>query len=1170
MPYEPLVVLHRLAPKDVSQLIQQNQPPSAVINPQRKNAHTFKKNEESNVQLSERDLDGNNSGSSLENQQESKLRVLKNNLNGIHHDDQHNDKQPHEILPKQQKLENRLKNYGGIKFTDSSNLEPNDLFNKELVVVIDNCFNEMMREIMVSTASHTKLRNNLTVASNSNSNSHTTNDSSGTSTRCPNDYKGNYVTDSVNINIVMTSKSSKSPPSTPVLEVIDKKNKEVSFNNQEHIITIEELDKQINFNKIQHDSSGLSLRTRTISSTSIPSALHQSTISTATSVQSVSSNSPIPGPRPRGRPPRQKILNHTANRKLLLQNTSKKVESLACNLELLQSQQIKLNQCNGIHDYNHDQENSDKNIDSKISESDKHSILIPDINKNEECAILDDACKKKCNARKRKQSNVTDVVCKKRLLVSNNHNDSLVTEGNSTEKSSLLTTSKDEVHYGFLASCNIGDRYQQFTDKRTPYSFFYGCTYWPTNWEYSAAALTGHVQKKASKDSLRKIRLLCSEGSTTKINSSLPPPLKSISSINKHQTSIVQRRGTASKCIQPSIEVSSGLKYPSTPPVIVKRPGRPPGKKNKLFQSVLKSNSPRKSPRQHASTLAAILSGKRISCNDKLIAQQTGQKIDLDIEESNKNSIDMDGPCILKMAVPKPEHKSGFRHYRRRQLDHQHDIIKRRRRRRRSITPPPPKLCAQQPVPQNNSINDSVVDQEMVKLRTKHVDVVRRRARDERLRAAFVCQQLHRVQEIAELNRRNLAEENLLLHNEIEHDFPILPLENNQDKIWSSIEVENDREPDNMCLQIMYEQTADKRFLRTNLTDETLQMYHQQRELALAERLTNNYYGDSVFSDFGTDMISATNKRKKKRPNMTGWPKEKRRKIIASASSISTTIDTLNVDSDVERNEEMLKRRRAAAARAQRLRRQRIKLEQLQLAAKEKVKDKVVLPKRRRGRRPGPLKKNKTTTYRRRKTSVSSNGTTASSNTSNTTTEIKEKKLTAKKQRRKRLLLENKTIAPVPESTVEPNTVVKRSCGRPRGSVGRRQRWKLQRHHQNQTSMSPEQQKENVLSQTSTESLSSSMTVVGKTTRTTVKRKRLQQQQQIAPTTVTWDVGRPKRYHSANNGRNAGGVVVEEDCCFVGSQPFEQHCPGVGGLNHNTVIENQQDQKENTVHLADL
>jgi hypothetical protein len=146
--------------------------------------------------------------------------VLKNNLNGIHHDDQHNDKQPHEILPKQQKLENRLKNYGGIKFTDSSNLEPNDLFNKELVVVIDNCFNEMMREIMVSTASHTKLRNNLTVASNSNSNSHTTNDSSGTSTRCPNDYKGNYVTDSVNINIVMTSKSSKSPPSTPVLEVI--------------------------------------------------------------------------------------------------------------------------------------------------------------------------------------------------------------------------------------------------------------------------------------------------------------------------------------------------------------------------------------------------------------------------------------------------------------------------------------------------------------------------------------------------------------------------------------------------------------------------------------------------------------------------------------------------------------------------------------------------------------------------------------------------------------------------------------------------------------------------------------------------------------------------------------------------------------------------------------
>lgn len=976
-------------------------------------------------------------------------------------------------------------------------------------------------------------------------------------------------------------------------------------------MTTEELDKQTNFDKIQNDSLGLSLRTRTISSTSIPTALHQSTISASTSVQSVSSNSTVPGPRPRGRPPRQKTLNHTANRKLLLQTTSKKVES--GNLELLQPQKIKINQCNGNHDYNHDQENNDKNIDSKSSESDKHSILLPDINKNEDCTILDDTCKNKCNARKRKQSNVTGVVCKKRLLVSNNHSDSLVIEDNSTRKSSLSTNSKVDIQYGFLAGCNNGERYQQFTDKRTSYSFFYGRTYWPTNWEYSAASLTGHVQKKASKDSLRKIRLLCSEGTTAKINNSLPPPLKSISSLNKHQISVVQKRGTTSKCIQPSIEVSSTLKYPSSPPVIVKRPGRPPGKKNKLLQSVLKSNSPRKSPRQHASTLAAILSGKRISSNDKLVAQQTGQSIDLDIE-SNKNSIDMDGPCILKMAIPKSEYKSGFRHYRhRRQLDHQHDIIKRRRRRRRSITPPPPKLCAQQPPPQNNPINDSVVDQETVKLRTKHVDVVRRRARDERLRAVFVCQQLHRVQDIAEQNRRNLVEENLLMHNEIEQDFPILPLERSQDEIWSSIGVENDREPDNMCLQIMYEQTTDKRFLCTNLTDETLQMYHQQRELALAERLTNNCYGDTVFSDFGTDVISVTNKRKKKRPNMTGWPKEKRRKVIAS-SSIATAIDTLNVDSDVERNEEMLKRRRAAAARAQRLRRQRIKLEQLQLAAKEKVKDITALPKRRRGRRPGPLKKNKTTTYRRRKTSVSSNGSTASSNTSNTSTELKEKKLTVKKQRRKRLLLENKTTAPVPESTVEPNTVVKRSCGRPRGSVGRRQRWKLQRHHQNQTSLSPEQQKENViLPQTSTgklkcvistrnnrmkllpsssnssttssrnktkkstvaynlssclESLPSSMTVVGKTTRTTAKRKRLQQQQQIAPTTVTWDVGRPKRYHSTNHGRN--GVGVEEDCCFVGSQPFEQHCPGVGGLNHNTVIENQQDQKENTVHMADL
>lgn len=994
--------------------------------------------------------------------------------------------------------------------------------------------------------------------------------------------------------------------------MIDKKSKDASSNNQVHLT--EEFDKP--------DSSGLSLRTRTISSstpTTLRFSMEQSNVTAPTSVQSTCSTTTTPGPRPRGRPPRKKKLNHLANKNVLLQTTSKQVESAACSLERLQQEQNKINKWNGNRDINHDQENSDKNIDTKSLESDKNLILEPDINKDEDCIIVDDTCKNKYNARKRKQSSVADVICKKRLLVSNNLRNSLVKESNSTENSSLPSKSNVGVQFSFLAGRNNRERDPQFTDKGSS-SFLYGQTYWSSNWEYSASALTGHVQKKASKDSLRKIRLLCSERTTTKISSTLPPPLKSISTLNKYQTSVVQRRGTASKYTQPPIEVSSSLKQnPSVPPVTARRPGRPPGRKNKVLQSVIKSNSPRKSPRQHASTLAAILSGKSIGGNDKLVAQQTGQLINIDVG-SNKNSPDMDGPCILTMAVPKHELKPGFRLKHRRQLDHQHDIIKRRRRRRlRSITPPPPKLCAQQPTPQHISVNDSVVDQETVKLRTKHVDVVRRRTRDERLRAAFVCQQLHRVQEIAEQNRRNLAEEDLLMHDVIEQDFPFIPLERNQNEIWSSLEVENDREPDNMCLQIMYEQTADKKFLCTNLTDETLQLFHQQRELALAERLTNNFYGDTVFSDLGTDMISAANKRKKKRPNMTGWPKEKRRKVIASASSM--VIDTLNGDSDVERNEIMLKRRRAAAAKQQKLRRQRIKLEQLQQAFKEKTKDTAVSPAlpKRRGRRPGPLKKNKTTRGRRRKTSISSNGTTVGSNTSNTTTEIKEKKFTVRKQRRKRLLSENKTTAPVPASTVEPNTVVKRSCGRPKGSVGRRQRWKLQRSHQNQTS--PDQQKENVvLPQTSSgklkcvistrnnrmkllpsssssctssslkkaisgnktkksavtynissclESLSSPMTVVGKITRTTAKKKRLQQQQQqqIASTTVTWDAGRPKRYHSANHGRNA---AVEEDCCFVGSQPFEQHCPGVGGLSQNTILENQQDQKENTVHVADL
>lgn len=1021
--------------------------------------------------------------------------------------------------------------------------------------------------------------------------------------------------------------------------MIDKKTKEFSLNGQH--ITADENNKHTKYDKVQYDSSGLSLRTRTISSTTVPTPLHHSTVSASNSVQSKCSSISVT-PRPRGRPPRRKNLNRIANRKALQQATSKlsekskvcnlttsitTVESAAVGLERLQQQQQQqqMNECNGIDNYDDDQENSEKN-GTYINTRKTHSVLYTEV--DEDCIIVDIACKKKSNNRKRKQSDIGESVAEKRLLKSNDSKDLLVKK-NVIQKSLLPEKSNSElVKYGFLAGSNIFEPYRKCSDFKSYSSDcpsnFYGRTYWPTNWEYSAASLTGHVQKKTSKEALRKIRLICGTGATSKTNgSTVSTSLKTNLTLKKYQTSVLQRRGSACKSTTVApVEVSGSLRHhPSTSTTIVKRQkGRPPGRKNKLLQAVLKSNSPRKSPRQHASTLAAIMSIKDEN-TDKVGNQQPDQ-LDADVE-SNRNSLDMDVPCLLNMAIPSYEHKSGFRHHRhRRQLENIH-IIKRRRRRRRSITPPPPKLCAQQPAPQRISIN-TAIDQERVKLRTKHVDVVRRRARDERLRAAFVCQQLHNIQEIAEQNRHDIDVEENEQNYQFSNNAIILPFESNQDQIWSQI-TDSNREPDNMCLQIMYEQTADKRFLCTNLTDATLQMYYQQRELALNERLTNNCYGETMSSDLGADMISASNKRKKKRPNMTGWPKEKRRKIIATTSSMNIAVEDFNGDSDAEKDD-IAKRRRAAAAEQQRLRRQRIKLEQQQLLkAKSKVKGRGASPKRR-GRRPGrprrhpgPIKKNKTTTHRRNN-SVSSNGTTASGNTSSATnTSVKEKKL--KKPRKQRTPVQNQTAVAV---SVTPNTIVKRRCGRPVGSVGRRQRLKLEmlqkQHCQNQTSSSSEQQKENVVQQQSSTgklkcvistrnnrmkllstssksssatlsqkktmavsknkksgaaynltssclaSLPSQVTVVGKITRTG-KRRRLQQHQQTATTTVTWDVGRPKRYHSTNHSRNAN-VVVEEDCCFVGSQPFEQHCPGGGGgLSHNSVIENHHDhQKENTVH----
>lgn len=984
-------------------------------------------------------------------------------------------------------------------------------------------------------------------------------------------------------------------------------------------MTAEEHNKQTNYDKVQHDSSGLSLRTRTISSTTMPAALHQLSTS-ATSAHINCCTPTITGSRPRGRPKlsKTKMLNRITNGKILKKTINKKTdknigcttavtekELAATSLERLH-QQLPINQCNGTASYYDKQ-----GFNSNVNTSNRHSTLSLDIDKSKECSSIRN---KRSISRKRKQSDVCDVVAEKRLLISSNPKVSFDIETNSSEVSSSVKskeTGKDV--YSFLLDRPNMQLKQYHTVETASFSGF-GHTYKPINWEYSAVALTGHVQKKISKDSLRKIRIMFNKGTSNK-TMNIIPSYKANSSLKK-----CQRRGSASKFSSLAYsQTSTSQKHQSSAlsTIVKRKKGRPPGKKNKIFQAVIKSNSPRKSPRQHASTLAAIMSNK-VNPDGKPVTPQPDNLVDLDAE-LNKNPVDSDGPCILSIAVPKNESKHGVRHYRRRrQLDHQHSILERRRK-RRSITPPPPKLSAQQPAPPRNPITAVVADQEVVKLRTKNVDLVRRRARDERLRTAFVFQQLRRVNEVALENQRYMLQDEdgddqkyKLLMN------PLL-LNVNQEIIWSSQSTDNNKKPDNMCLQIMYEQTGDKRFLCTNLTEETLQFYHQQRDLALAERLSNNL-GDTMSCDLGTDMV---NKRKKKRPNMTGWPKEKRRKTIAATnSSLSMDVETL---SDEER-ENIAKRRRAIMAEKQKLRRRRIKLEQQQLA-KEKSKIKVtvgVLPKRP-GRRPGPIKKNKTKPYRRT-TSASSTGTTKSSSTSSSNTTIKERKRKVQRRRKIRTPIQNKTneTVGVPEIAVVPIPIMKRSLGRPKGSMGRKKLSLENRRSRNHSSLPSEQLKENVVqpqtssgklkcvistrnnrikllstssgtSATSSQKkttnggrskklagsyniasscLSSSLSeTVGKSTRTTAKRKRLQHklhQQQI--NSATWDVGRPKRYHSTNHSRSASGVAVEEDYCFVGSQPFEQHCPGGGGgLSQNTVLENQDDHlKENTVHNGDL
>lgn len=163
-----------------------------------RDAQLFKRNEGTNILPSEKDVVVSNISSSLGDQQ-STLQV---NHNGTNHDD------PQGETSKEQKHENSLLE----NCAEKSNTIPTDIFQKELIIVVDDCFKNTFRDMVNSTAQHPKTRNpaNSTVASNSNSN--TTSNNSTVSTR-DTAVKEHIINDTIKI---MTTKS---PLSASVIEV---------------------------------------------------------------------------------------------------------------------------------------------------------------------------------------------------------------------------------------------------------------------------------------------------------------------------------------------------------------------------------------------------------------------------------------------------------------------------------------------------------------------------------------------------------------------------------------------------------------------------------------------------------------------------------------------------------------------------------------------------------------------------------------------------------------------------------------------------------------------------------------------------------------------------------------------------------------------------------------
>lgn len=148
-----------------------------------------------------------------ENQQQfsrssPKLRVISTNFNSSSRDSKFADELQREPPLKKQKRGIGLKKHNGIKFTDKSNISCKDIFNKELVVVIDNSINEVIKDMVNSTAQHPKSRKHANSTVNSSN-------ISTASTRDPTISKK-----STNGSIMIKTTKPQLTTATPVIEVI--------------------------------------------------------------------------------------------------------------------------------------------------------------------------------------------------------------------------------------------------------------------------------------------------------------------------------------------------------------------------------------------------------------------------------------------------------------------------------------------------------------------------------------------------------------------------------------------------------------------------------------------------------------------------------------------------------------------------------------------------------------------------------------------------------------------------------------------------------------------------------------------------------------------------------------------------------------------------------------